>query len=90
MRQRLPVERRVSDNTCESYAYAFKLLFEYASNCLHVPPSELHLEQLDAPLIVTFLNHLETYAGMDRIPETLDWPPSNRLCALWNIVCRRP
>lgn len=63
MRQRLPVERRVSDNTCESYAYAFKLLFEYASNCLHVPPSELHLEQLDAPLIVTFLNHLETVRG---------------------------
>jgi hypothetical protein len=30
LQQRLPVERRASDNTCESYAYAFKLLFEYA------------------------------------------------------------
>lgn len=63
LQQRLPVERRVSNNTCESYAYAFKLLFEYASNCFHIPPSELHLEQLDAPLIVTFLNHLETVRG---------------------------
>ena len=63
LQQRLPIERRASDNTCESYAYAFKLLFEYASNCLKVPPSELHLEQLDAPLIVDFLNHLETVRG---------------------------
>ena len=60
LQQRLPIERRASENTCESYAYAFKLLFEYAGNYLKVPPSALHLEQLDAPLIVTFLNHLET------------------------------
>jgi len=56
----LPVERGVSVNTCESYAYAFKLLFEYASNSLKITPSELHLEQLDATLIVNFLNYLET------------------------------
>jgi integrase/recombinase XerD len=61
--QRLSTERRVSDNTCESYAYAFKLLFEYTGNCLKVSPSELHFEQLDAPLIVNFLNHLETERG---------------------------
>jgi len=63
LQQRLPVERRASDNTCESYAYAFKLLFEYASTCLKIPPSELLFEQLDAPLIVNFLNHLETVCG---------------------------
>ena len=63
LQQRLPVERRASDNTCESYAYAFKILFEYASNCLKVSPSELYLEQLDAPLIVSFLNHLEAERG---------------------------
>ena len=34
LQQRLPVERRASGNTCDSYAYAFKLLFEYASDCL--------------------------------------------------------
>jgi integrase/recombinase XerD len=63
LQQRLPIDRRVSDNTCESYAYAFKLLFEYASACLNIPPSELHFEQLDAPLIVDFLNHIETVRG---------------------------
>jgi integrase/recombinase XerD len=63
LQQYLPVERGASVNTCESYAYAFKLLFEYASNCLKITPSELHLEQLDAPLIVNFLNYLETARG---------------------------
>jgi site-specific recombinase XerD len=63
LRQRLPVERNASDNTCDSYAYAFKLLFEYASGRLKVAPSVLNLEQLDAPLVVAFLNHLETDRG---------------------------
>jgi integrase/recombinase XerD len=63
LQQRLPVERRASEHTCDSYAYAFKLLFEYASGCLKVRPSDLHLEQIDAPLIVNFLNHLETTRG---------------------------
>ena len=58
--QRLPVERRASPHTSDSYAYAFKLLLEYASERLHVRPSALHLEQIDAPLVVAFLNHLET------------------------------
>lgn len=38
LQQRLPVERRASPNTCDSYAHAFKLLFQYASQCLKVPP----------------------------------------------------
>jgi site-specific recombinase XerD len=63
LRQRLPVERNASDNTCDSYAYAFKLLFEYASGRLKVEPSALNLEQLDAPLVVAFLNYLETNRG---------------------------
>jgi integrase/recombinase XerD len=58
--QRLPLERRASSHTSDSYAYAFKLLLEYASDRLHVPPSALHLEQIDALLVVAFLNHLET------------------------------
>jgi len=57
--QRLPIERRASSHTSDSYAYAFKLLLEYASQRLRVPPSQLQLEQIDAPLVVSFLNHLE-------------------------------
>jgi site-specific recombinase XerC len=60
LQQRLPIEQGASSNTCESYAYAFKLLFEYASDILRVPPSQLHLEQFDAQLIVDFLSYLET------------------------------
>jgi len=63
LQQRLPFERRASENTCESYAYAFRLLLEYASDCLNVPPSQIELEQLDAPLIVSFLSYLETARG---------------------------
>jgi integrase/recombinase XerD len=58
-RERLTLERRASANTCDSYAYAFKLLLEYASKRLKVVPSRLELEQIDAPLIVGFLNDLE-------------------------------
>ena len=61
--QRLPVERRASSHTSDSYAYAFKLLLTYASERLKAPPSQLHLEQIDAPLVVSFLNHLETTRG---------------------------
>ena len=30
---------------------------------MKVPPSQIHLEQLDAPLVVNFLNHLEKVRG---------------------------
>lgn len=61
--QRLPIERRASSHTSDSYAYAFKLLLEFASERLNVPPSQLDLEQIDAPLVVSFLNYLETSRG---------------------------
>ena len=51
LQQRLPLERNASENTCESYAYAFKLLFTYASDRLKVAPSALALDQLDACLV---------------------------------------
>jgi len=57
---RLPLERGASPNTSDSYAWAFKLLLEFASARLHVAPSQLDLEQLDASLVVQFLWHLET------------------------------
>lgn len=60
LQQFLPFDRGASVNTCESYADAFRIFFKYASNRLKVTPSELHLEQLDASLIVDFLNYLET------------------------------
>src|SRR5271166_3562905 len=63
LQQRLPVERQASPNTCDSYAHAFRLLFEYASNRLKITPSQLQVEHIDAQLIVDFLNHLEATRG---------------------------
>ena len=63
LRERLPVQRGASEHTCQSYAYAFQLLFRYASERYKLTPSQLELEQLDAPLIMAFLEHLETQRG---------------------------
>ncbi len=63
LRDRLPLQRGASEHTCQSYAYAFQLLFRYASERFNVTPSRLELEQLDAPLIMNFLEHLETQRG---------------------------
>src|SRR6202047_1975563 len=61
--QRLPVERHVSENTRDSYAYAFQLLLTFASKRLRVAPSQLAVERIDAPLVLAFLNDLETTRG---------------------------
>ncbi len=58
--ERLTLERRASANTCDSYAYAFKLLLNYASKRLKVAPSRLEFEQIDARLVIGFLNDLES------------------------------
>ncbi len=60
LRQRLPVERAASPHTCDTYAYAFRLLFAFASRMLRVPPSGLQLEHLDAQLVLAFLADLQT------------------------------
>jgi integrase/recombinase XerD len=59
LRHWLPVDRGASEHTCDSYAYAFQLLFAFASKRLRVAPSQLGLEQIDAPLVLAFLQDLE-------------------------------
>jgi integrase/recombinase XerD len=59
-RQRLPLERMASPHTCDSYAYAFRLLFGFASRSLHVPPSALLLENIDAQMVLAFLEDLQS------------------------------
>ena len=60
LRERLPLQRGASEHTCDSYAYAFQLLFLFASQRYRVTPSALSLEQIDAPLVMDFLQYLET------------------------------
>jgi site-specific recombinase XerD len=59
LREHLARHRGASQHTCDSYAYSFQSLFEFASQKLKVAPSALLLEQLDAVLISAFLEHLE-------------------------------
>jgi site-specific recombinase XerD len=63
LRQRLPVERAASPHTCDTYAYAFQILLDFASRKLAVTPSALQLEHLDAPLVLEFLEHLQNTRG---------------------------
>ena len=63
LREHLARHRGASQHTCDSYAYSFQSLFEFASQKLKVAPSALMLEQLDAALISNFLEHLETKRG---------------------------
>ena len=59
-RQRLPLERMASPHTCDSYAYAFRLLFAFASRRLRMPPSALQLENIDAKMVLAFLEDLQS------------------------------
>lgn len=63
LRERLPIERQASIHTSDSYAYAFQLLLTFASQRLGVSPSELSIEQLDAQMVLAFLEHLQTSRG---------------------------
>lgn len=60
LREHLARHRAASAHTCDSYAYSFQSLFEFAARRLKTVPSALMLEQLDAPLIAAFLEHLES------------------------------
>ena len=59
LRDYLPRQKGASVQTCESYAYAFQLLFTFASQRLKVAPSAICLEQIDAQLVMDFLQFLE-------------------------------
>ncbi|MDQ2728590.1 MAG: site-specific integrase, partial [Actinomycetota bacterium] len=57
--RRLINERGASARTVESYRDAFELLFGFIETRIGRPPSKLTMADLDAPLILDFLDHLE-------------------------------
>lgn len=61
--QRLIQQREVSPNTVVAYRDAFRLLLEFAHHVTGTEPCRLDLEDLDAPLIAAFLDHLEKGRG---------------------------
>ena len=62
--QRLMQQRQVSPHTISSYRDTFRLFLTFTQQRLHTPPSRLKFEEIDAPLIVAFLDHLEKHRGL--------------------------
>lgn len=59
----LPGQKNVSHNTIQSYAAAFKLLFTFCDEQKGIRTEKLNLKQLDQPLILDYLDWLESARG---------------------------
>ena len=59
--QRLIAQRRASSHTIASYRDAFRLLLHFAQKRLRKSPSELTVEDLNAPFLGMFLHDLENH-----------------------------
>lgn len=57
--ERLIRQKGVSKYTLASYSFSFRLLFQYACEQLKKRPEQLVLQDLDAQLVNSFLNHIE-------------------------------
>ncbi len=57
--ERLITQRQASPETIKSYRDALRLLLRFAQAHSGTAPSRLRIEDLDAPLIAAFLEHLE-------------------------------
>lgn len=62
--QRLMQQRQASPHTISSYRDTFRQFLKFAQQRLHQQPSRLNFEQIDAPLIVAFLEQLEKHRGL--------------------------
>ena len=61
--QRLLSERHASPHTVAAYRDTMRLLLAFTAKQTGIEPSQLELENLDAPLIGVFLDHLEHERG---------------------------
>lgn len=60
---RLQRQRNASPNTIAAYRDTFRLLLVFAQECLRKPPTALPLADLDAALVLAFLQHIEKRRG---------------------------
>jgi site-specific recombinase XerD len=63
LREHLPAECNASQHTCDTYAYSFRLLLEFAAARLKCQPSQLSLTQINADLVMAFLEYIESKRG---------------------------
>ncbi len=71
LRDYMPRQRGYSPHTCETYAHSFRLLFAFAAKRIRTKPSQLQIEQLDAALILDFLEHIERERGNGPVTRNL-------------------
>ena len=62
--QRLMQQRRASAHTIASYRDTFKMLLQFVQKRLRKAPSALALDDIDAPLVMAFLDELERARGV--------------------------
>lgn len=62
--QRLMQQRQASPHTISSYRDTFRQFLKFAQQRLHKQPSRISFEEIDAPLIVAFLDDLEKRQGL--------------------------
>jgi site-specific recombinase XerD len=62
--QRLMQQRQASPHTISSYRDTFRQFLKFTQQRLHQQPSRLDFKQIDAPLVVAFLNELENNRGL--------------------------
>ncbi len=79
--QRLMQQRQASPHTIASYRDAFRLLLRFAQGRLRKAPSALSLEDVDASLILAFLDELESTRGITARTRNL------RLTAIHSFFC---
>ena len=61
--EHLPRDQRASPHTCDAYAYSFQLLVTFAAQQLRKLPSQLEVEDIGVPMILSFLDHIEQNRG---------------------------
>ncbi len=57
-------QRQASPHTISSYRDSFRQFLKFVQQRLRKPPSRLTFEEIDAPLIVAFLDELEKHQGV--------------------------
>ena len=73
--QRLMQQRQASPHTISSYRDSFHQFLKFTEQRLGKAPSRLSFQEIDAPLIMAFLDHLEKHQGLSTRSRNLPLLP---------------